>query len=218
MKILEVVDDVVVFEVPASNRTITMLFDLSCITKHYYLRLPAMRFCAKGVDAWRRIGNFYLKNLYGVFLDDGGEVYPMMLPNVYKNGAICLGSMVRNYSTNNLEVTIGEIYSNFIQSEFTCHGENMWHFFENNRKQNLGLAGLDGRITSTYIDEFYGVWSGGGRDYDICSDLRVKKHREYIRESVSWRDASIHQKYLSMAEPAIEPSLQSLLQSFGLQT
>ena len=163
-------NELLVFDVSSSNRTI------SISGERYYLSIPTMRFVSfirtRRFDRDQELQELY--GLYGVFLGNDGEIYPMMLPNVHISGLICLGGMKKEYSLNNLEVLVGEIYSNFIQSGFTCEGSNMKDFFENQGRSLKGLSKKEKVVSvSDKMDEFYSGWSSGGRNYDICSDIRV---------------------------------------------
>ena len=193
MKIVELFCDNFIFEVRSSMRTISILPLQGQVqssphtlgkANRYYLQLPEMRFVGRFQRGKFLFGEVALRSLSGVFLRDG-NVYPMMLPNISRFGQICLGGMKRHYSGDNLEFITDEIYSNFIQSSFTYHCD-----FKNMKSQRD-------------VDEFYIDWSSRGRNYDICSDVRIKMQRDWVRANETnetwWLDASFYKKYLSMS-------------------
>ena len=164
----------VVFDVPSSMRTILIDFSHGFRWERYHLSLPAMRFRAvfdSAIDSakWHEKYDVYLSSLAGVFLGGDGEVYPMILPNISADSIICLGGTKRFYNKTNLDVVTDEIYSNFIQSDFTNEGSIQ--DFINSYCLNF--------------DDFYTDWSSKGRNYDICSDVRVKSYRDYIRQGLN---------------------------------
>ena len=179
-------DKEIIFEIPSSMRTISIDFDFGDIER-YHLSLPAMRF--RAVFDLDNYDDVYLSSLAGVFLSGDGEVYPMMLPNIYTDSIICLGldsPSIKKivYDKEKLlpdDVIVNNIYSNFIQSYFTDDGEVMDSFFYYQHTENSFFEN-DSRykFKRTNYNDFYTKWSSRGRNYDICSDLGVKKHRDVL--------------------------------------
>ena len=176
----------VVFDVPSSMRTITVenmchedaIFDVSPNNPpayRYHLSLPKIRFLAN-LSKTEGEDGVELIQLFGVFLRDGKVCFPMMLPNISGLGKICLGGMKRYYVGDNLEVITDEIYSNFIQSNFTNIGEMINSF--------LQFANL--RDSSLCLHAFYSDWSSRGSNYDICSNSRIESYRDDLKIKIRY--------------------------------
>ena len=86
--------------------------------------------------------------------------------------------MERHSRGANLDVITDEIYSRFIQSYFTHNHNDFIKFF-------MYDDVISHAMFCDKIKEFYTEWSSKSRNYDICSDVSVKKYRDFIRRSLN---------------------------------
>lgn len=167
MQIIKKELDIIIFESPASKRTIRYC-DHQGKMHSFYLSMPRMRFYSVGEqDAWLTPR---LVALYVNFVGSDNLCYPALLPNIGFYGDVCLGDMENVFCEKN-------IYNSFLSSAFDNHGLLLMEFLflkfeaEINPFIPTGVSGRD----FSFI-EFFNLWQKNGLDFQDLNFVNKLKN------------------------------------------
>lgn len=186
MQIIKKELDIIIFESPASKRTIRYCDDYEAKMHSFYLSMPRMRFYSVG-------NHKALTRLYINFVGSDNFCYPALLPNVGFFGDVCLGDM------RNIVFCEKIIYNSFLASDFSSNGMLLLGFLRFKFKSKIKTI----KEFNSSIIKFLNLWQENGLDFQNLYFV------DLLRDSMSYNltdnividsENELFKTYMSLAQ------------------